>query len=381
MDKPASSDLQAFQNEVATWIAGNLPEELRFCPHYPEREMLRPWHELLYRQGWIAPAWSRGYGGMGATIDQRKILLHELIRFGAPNLISAGINFIGPLLMRFGSPEQKEYHLPRILSGEIQWAQGYSEPEAGSDLASIRTRAKFEDDSYIVNGHKVWQTLGHSSDWMITMVRTDPDAPRREGISLLLIDLASEGVTVNKIKTINNETEFSEVLLENVRVPKSNLVGAPGDGWRLANAMLIHERLAGGSPELSLAMLKRIRLVIDHSGMADDAFMDRLTSAEIDLMALEAAYWQAIAELEAQVDRQSAVPYLKYYQTKIQQELADLLIIAAGSDGCRAEAAVRDTTLPIGNAFLTARRATIFGGTREIQLSIIARQSLGLPSG
>lgn len=370
--------LEEFRQEVRDWIAANLPPDLRHSTLYPSREALRPWLERLSRKGWIAPAWSRRDGGMGASAAERRILMHEMASAGAPNLISPGINFVGPLLIQSGTPEQKAFHLPRILSAEIQWAQGYSEPEAGSDLASLRTAARLEGPDYVVSGHKVWQTLGHACDWMVALVRTDPDASRHAGISMLLIDLASPGITVRPITTITGEDELSEVILDEVRVPAANLVGAAGEGWQLANTLLVHERFTGGSPELSLAMLKRIERLLEAGAAPPEAVLDAVTRAEIELMALEAAYWQAVEEFEATGRQGQAVSLLKVAQTRLQQQLADLLVQVAGCDGALSEIDMPGGRLSVATAFLLSRRATIFGGTREIQLGIIARQSLGL---
>lgn len=373
-----AAPLEAFRNEVRGWIADNLPPELRHCTYYPSRAALKPWLERLSRKGWIAPAWRREDGGMGAAPAERRILMHEMVEAGAPNLISPGVNFVGPLLIQSGSPEQKAYHLPRILSAEIQWAQGYSEPEAGSDLASLRTAARLDGDAYVVTGHKVWQTLGHSCDWMITLVRTDPAASRRAGISMLLIDLASPGITVRPITTLTGEDELSEVILDEVRVPAANLVGAPGEGWALANSLLVQERFTGGSPELSLAMLKRIERLLQHAASPPPSVLDRLTQAEIQLMALEAAYWQEVEAFDESGRQGPTMSLLKVSQTRLQQQLADILVDVAGSGAAQAELAISDGPLSVATAFLLSRRATIFGGTREIQLGIIASQSLGL---
>lgn len=380
MTAAADTDRE-FRKTAREWIERNLPAALRNRVHYPTRDQLRPWLTNLHRQGWVAPHWPREHGGMGASTAQRRILMEELVRAGAPNVVSPGLSFVGPLLMEHGRDEQRAYHLPRILSGETHWAQGYSEPESGSDLASLRTRAVQRGDRFIVDGHKVWQTWGIYADWMLTLVRTDETAPRNAGISMILIDLRTPGITVTPIRTITGEDELSEVRLDNVEVPVSNLVGAVNEGWALANSLLIHERMNGGSPELSLAMLARVQRAGRHTGLdRDAAFADRLARAEIELMALEAVYWDAVEAAERGAVQRPTTSLLKFAQTRIQQTLADLLVEAAGSDGSLQQTAVDDRPLAVGAAYLLSRRATIFGGTREIQLNIIARHTLGLPS-
>jgi alkylation response protein AidB-like acyl-CoA dehydrogenase len=370
-----------FRKAAREWIDQNLPASLRGCVRYPSRDQLRPWLQRLYEQGWIAPHWPKQHGGMGATPAQRRILVEEMVRAGAPNIVSPGLSFVGPLLMEHGTDDQRAYHLPRILSGEIHWAQGYSEPESGSDLASLLTRAARHGDRFVVDGHKVWQTWGIHADWMLTLVRTDSAASRNAGISMILIDLRTPGITITPIRTITGEDELSEVRLDQVEVPASNLIGAMNGGWALANSLLIHERMTGGNPELSLAMLARVKRVAAQTGMdRDRAFVDRLVKAEIELMALEAVYWDAVEAAQDETIQRPTTSLLKFAQTRIQQTLADLLIEAAGSDGSLAETQIAGASISVGTAFLLSRRATIFGGTREIQLNIIARHTLGLPS-
>jgi alkylation response protein AidB-like acyl-CoA dehydrogenase len=232
-DNPAD---RAFRAEVRDWVATNLPTELCNRSRRIDPPELKPWHRKLYERGWIAPHWPREYGGMGATLAQQIILFEEISRVGAPTPYPHGLNFIGPLIIEVGTPEQKARHLPPILTGEVTWCQGYSEAGAGSDLASLATRAELDGDDFIVNGHKMWTTNGHFADWMFALVRTDPKAqPRHAGISMLLIDLKSPGITVRPIQTIKGDAEFAEEFLVDVRVPRENLLGALNDGtrWRI----------------------------------------------------------------------------------------------------------------------------------------------------
>src|SRR6516165_6394628 len=230
-DTPAEAQ---FRSEVRTWLEANLPLALRGRTARPPPAELMPWYRTLSRKGWIAPHWPEQYGGMGATLNEQLIMTEEMARIGAPQLPAQGLNHIGPILMEFGTEAQKAQHLPPIIAGTVIWAQGYSEPGAGSDLASLSTRATLEDDHFVVRGHKIWTTWAHHSDWMFALVRTDPQAqPRHAGISFLLIDLHSPGIRIRPIKTIVGDEEFSEVFFDDVVVPAGNLVGKLHDGWRV----------------------------------------------------------------------------------------------------------------------------------------------------
>src|SRR2546430_10480462 len=292
-DAPAEAE---FRMQVRTWLEANLPVALRGRTTRPPPAELMPWYHTLSRKGWIAPHWPKQHGGMGATLNEQIIMTEELARIGAPHLPVQGLNHIGPILMEFGTAAQKARHLPPIIAGTVIWAQGYSEPVAGSDLASLSTRASLEGDQFVVRGHKIWTTWAHYSDWMFALVRTDPQAqPRQAGISFLLIDLHSPGVRIRPIKTIAGDDEFSEVFLDDVIVPAENLVGKLHDGWRIANALLGHERLATSNPQFSLMALERIKTMARASGiMADAAFQDRLAAASINVTALSAPFSHSV---------------------------------------------------------------------------------------
>jgi len=245
-DNPAD---RAFREEVRAWIAANCPKELCDRPLRIDPPELKPWHRKLYERGWIAPHWPKSAGGMGATLTQQIILFEEMSRVGAPTPYPHGLSFIGPLIIEAGTPEQKAEHLPGILTGDVTWCQGYSEPGSGSDLASLSTSAVLDGDSFVVNGHKVWTTNGHFADWMFALVRTDREAkPRHAGITMLLIDLKSSGITVRPIQTIRGDSEFAEEFFVDVRVPKENMLGSLNGGWQVANKLLGSERFTTGHP-------------------------------------------------------------------------------------------------------------------------------------
>jgi alkylation response protein AidB-like acyl-CoA dehydrogenase len=379
-DDPAD---RAFRAEVRDWIAANLPSELCNRSTRIDPPELKPWHRKLYARGWIAPHWPKQYGGMGATLTQQIILFEEISRVSAPTPYPHGLNFIGPLIIDAGTDAQKAKHLPPILSGDVTWCQGYSEAGAGSDLASLVTRAELDGDHFIVNGHKMWTTNGHFADWMFALVRTDPGAkPRHAGISMLLIDLKSPGITVKPIQTIKGDAEFAEEILVDVRVPRENLLGALNDGWKVANRLLGSERFTTGHPRNAAVLLNKARQVAEVTGtMREAGFRQKLAALEIDLLAFSAYYRHAAALHGAQRAPASMAPVIKIAGGELGQGASELLLEAAGSFGPLA------ADLTIGNEVVNPaadlfemRRVTVGSGAVEIQRNIIAKRVLGLPS-
>jgi len=341
-----------------------------------------PWYHTLSRKGWVAPHWPRQHGGMGATLNEQIVMAEEMARVGAPQLPAQGLNHIGPILIEFGTEAQKAKHLPPIIAGTVIWAQGYSEPGAGSDLASLTTRATLEGDHFVVQGHKIWTTWGHHSDWMFALVRTDPQAqPRQAGISFLLLDLHSPGIKIRPIRTIAGDDEFSEIFFDNVVVPAENLVGKLNDGWRIANALLGHERLGTSNPQYALIALDRIKTMARASGiMADPAFRDRLAAASINVAALSAIFSHAVELTNRQRSPGPEASIIKIFGSELLQSLQDLLIEAAGSDAAVENPIMTEFgEVDVSTPFLQVRRATIYGGSSEIQRNIVARRVLNLP--
>jgi hypothetical protein len=378
-----SPEEAAFRTEVRTWLEANLPAALRGRTNRPPPAELMPWYRTLSHKGWIAPHWPKEHGGMGATLNEQIIMTEELARIGAPQLPAQGLNHIGPLLIEFASDAQKARHLPPIIAGAVIWAQGYSEPGAGSDLASLSTRATLDGDHFVVRGQKIWTTWGHHSDWMFALVRTDPQAqPRHAGISFLLIDLHSPGIRIRPIKTIAGDDEFSEVFFDDVIVPAENLVGKLNDGWRLANALLGHERLNTSNPQYGLMALDRIKTMARASGvMSDPAFQDRLAAASINVTALSALFSHAV-ELANQ--KQSPGPessIIKIFGSELLQSLNELLLEAAGGHAVEIEPiATEFGDVDVSTSYFQSRRVTIYGGSSEIQRNVVARRVLNLPS-
>jgi len=376
-----SDATRRFRHEVREWLAVSLPAAYRHRLQVLDPGILRDWQRRLHARGWVAPAWPSEHGGMGASIDEQLILLEELTRAGAPPVLPTGINLLGPALMAFGTPEQQAFHLPRILDGSIFWAQGYSEPEAGSDLASLRTRAEDRGDVFVVDGEKVWSSFAHFCDWIFALVRTDPAAtPRHAGISMLLIDLRSPGVTIRPIRTIAGRDEFASVRFDGVRVPKENLLGRRNDGWRVANHVLVFERLVNGSPRHALAMWHKVRAVATRTGLIrDDAFVDRLAALEVRLLAHLAYYRAAVERVKEGLPIDELAPVMKIVSTELLQALTELLLEAGEAHGAPVEFDLRDRTLELAGEYLLSRRTTIFGGSNEIQRNIIANRVLGFP--
>ena len=378
-----SDDERAFRREVHEWLDANLPADLRGLSTRPPFDRAQEWFAKLAGRGWIAPHWLATHGGMEATINQQIILREELARVGAPELSAQGLNHVGPILMQFGTEAQRDWHLPKILSGEINWCQGYSEPNAGSDLASLKTRAEADGEDFIVNGQKIWTTWAQHSQWIFVLVRTDPDAPRKQaGISFLLIDLATPGITVRPIRTITGDEEFAEVFFDDVRVPRTNLVGEVNDGWRVANSLLAHERLGTANPMICYDALDRIRKIARATGMIEDrAFRDRLAEAELETVTLAALFSHAVTLTQVKGSLGVDSSIMKIASTEIMQRVVDLLVDAAGAHCADADPIeTEDGSVDVATLLLQCRRATIYGGSSEIQRNIIAKRVLGLPS-
>ncbi|OEZ92251.1 acyl-CoA dehydrogenase family protein [Duganella phyllosphaerae] len=386
----------AFRDKVRAFLAANLPPDLqkkvRNHVRLTRNDYVR-WHQIAARQGWSAPGWPVEHGGPGWTPTQRHIWEEECGRAGTPQILPFGVNMVAPVIMAFGSAAQKAHYLPRILNCEDWWCQGYSEPGAGSDLASLKTRAVRVNDVYIVNGQKTWTTLAQHADMMFCLVRTDPDVRKQEGISFLLIDMTSPGITVRPILTLDEEHEVNEVFFENVRVPAINLVGQENKGWTYAKYLLGHERtgIAGvGRSKRELAFLKK--LANEHSKhgkplLQDPLFATKVANVEIELMALETTVLRVITRNAHSPGPEASL--LKIRGTEIQQWITELMIEVLGPnalpfdlaylDGDSEHAVTGDDAgAPLAANYLNMRKTSIYGGSNEIQKNIIAQMILGL---
>ena len=342
-----------------------------------------PWYRKLSERGWIAPHWPKSYGGMGGSLGEQIVLAEEMARISAPQLPVQGVNHLGPILMKFGNAEQKAKHLPPILRGDVIWAQGYSEPGAGSDLASLTTRATLDGDKFIVNGQKIWQTWGHHSDWMFTLVRTDPEAKAKQaGISFLLIKLDSPGIRRRPIINIADDDELSETFFDNVVVPAENLVGALNGGWAIANDLLAHERLNTSNPRFAFEAIARVEAVGRANGAIENpVFQDRIAGQRIKIIAQAALFNHAVSLMMNGRELGAEASILKIVATENLHAVTDLLVEIAGCHGAdKNRHPTADGAADVTQIFLQSRRASIYGGSSEILRNILAKRVLNLPS-
>jgi len=387
----------SFRHEVREWLETSCPPSMR-SPLRSEAEACwggrnfqflsedqRLWLERMAERGWTAPTWPREYGGGGLDREQNKILKEELARIHArPPLFSFGISMLGPALLKFGSEELKQQHLPPIVRGEIRWAQGYSEPNAGSDLASLQARCEDRGDHYILNGSKIWTSYGDLGDWMFCLVRTDMEVPKHRGISFVMFDMATPGVSTRPIRLISGKSPFTETFFENVRVEKSQVIGELNQGWTVAKYLLTHERemIAGsGLSSAGTAPVSKtaIQALGTNNGMLSNSPLRAdIARFEIDERCLELTIERARDEVKAGVSLGASASMFKYYGTELNMRRQELLMAIGGYDGLVWEGdASHDGHTP--RAWLRSKGNSIEGGTSEIQLNIVAKHILGLP--
>jgi alkylation response protein AidB-like acyl-CoA dehydrogenase len=396
----APEDL-AFREEVRAFLAEKLTPDLREQTRrqagvFSEPEVNRRWHGILYEQGWIAPSWPREYGGTGWTPVQKYIWDTELAEAGAPALPAMGLQMCGPVLMGHGTEEQKAYHLPRILSGESYWCQGYSEPQSGSDLASLQCRAERDGDHYVVNGTKIWTTHAQHANWMFLLVRTKTEGKPQAGITFLLMDMATPGLSVRPIITIAGEHEVNQCFFDNVRIPVANRVGEENQGWTVAKYLLEFER--GGSYAARIrGLLRSVKAIAaqeagDDGGplWADRDFRRKTLSVEVELQAVDWTERRVIAGLsQGGPVGDATASMLKLKGSETMQKVTELAFEALGGYGApdqRASLGAFSNTPPVGPdyartptaRYLNTRAATIYGGSSEVQRNILARTALAL---
>ncbi len=382
---------EAFRVEVRTFVRANLPADIRrkvAAGMRIERDDYVRWYRILEARGWITPGWPVEHGGPGWSPLRRYLFDEEMLLADAPRIVAAGINMLGPVLIRFGTAEQKARHLPAIRASEVWWAQGFSEPGAGSDLAALRTTAVLDGDHFLVNGHKVWTSYAQWSSMMFALVRTDPQAKPQRGISFLLIDMASPGVTVRPVRMLEGGTDLNECFLDDVRVPVGNLVGERNGGWDCAKYLLGHERtgIAGiGSCKQQLARARRIAA---RQGLADDPLVSaRLARFEVELLALECTALRLLDDRQRSRSPGAEASVLKVRGTELRQDIHELLFELAGDDAVPFSAAAQfldgDADPPAGPGLgtlaanhLDSRKLSIYGGSNEVQRNLIARAAL-----
>ncbi len=399
MDIEWSRADRAFRDEVRAFVRTRLPADIRRRTERGlelGRDDYATWHRILYEQGWVAPGWPVAHGGTGWTPMQRYLFDEEIAAAGAPRTVPFGVNMVGPVIFTFGDAAQKARYLPRILSGEDWWCQGYSEPGAGSDLANLRTRAVRDGDVFVVNGQKTWTTMAHWADHIFCLVRTDSEAARpQQGISFLLIDLRSPGIEVRPILTIEGGHEVNDVFFEDVRVPVGNLVGEENRGWTYAKFLLSFERAGIADVARSkrqLANLRRIAAAEQSHGVPlseDRRFREKLATLEIDLLALEYTELRALGRQASGAEPGVEASMLKIRGTEIQQRITELALEAVGpyanphvpealKDGWNEEPVGPDYAAPAAPRYFNWRKASIYGGSNEIQKDIVAKLALEL---
>ena len=373
---------EAFRREVRAFFERRYPPELRFLPRRVRMSEIRGWWKTLYDQGWIAPNWPREWGGMGLDAGKMVIFLEEMERHGVARPADQGITQVGPIIMKYGSDAQKAYYLPRTRSGEIIWCQGYSEPNAGSDLADLQTSAVIDGEHFVVNGQKIWTTLAHDSTHIYLLVRTDKEAKKQKGISFLLVDLHTPGITIRPIRNIAGHEEFCQVFFDNVRVPRDALVGKLNDGWTVAKALLGFERLNIGSPRRPQYALMRLEMLARAKGLFEDSgFVDRYASIKLDLEDLASLYGRYVEQVKRGEPLGQDVSSLKIWAMEAWQRLTDLLVETGAEDGVIEGAHdVAGVEIDFLSPFYYARPATIYGGSSEVQRNILSKYVLQLPA-
>jgi len=398
------ADLEKFRSETHGWLKANAPASLigsstselegtwggrRWKFSNPD---LKVWLEVMSEKGWTAPDWPTQYGGGGLSTDESKVLKQEMARLKVPPaLIGFGLSMIGPTLLRFGTEEQKREHIPRICRGEIRWCQGYSEPGAGSDLASLQTRAVRDGDDFIVSGQKVWTSYADESDWIFALVRTDPDAKKQAGITFLLVDMDSPGVSVKPILLISGKSPFCETFFDEVRVPVANVVSEINSGWTVAKALLGHERsmiadaFGGGAPKKKKAGSRLADMGRQYIGERDGRIVDavardNIARAEMDTRAFGLTVQRAKDAAKAGHQPGPESSLFKIYATELNQRRHELMVQLMGPQGLGWEGpGFEEDELDLTREWLRSRGNTIEGGTSEVQLNIIAKHVLGLP--
>jgi acyl-CoA dehydrogenase len=396
VEDAAVANLEEFRQQTRDWLEDNCPASMRRPIKSDkdqcwggrnwvfESEEQRLWLERMVERGWTAPQWPTEYGGGGLSREEAKVLQQEMARIVARRpLESFGIDMLGPALFKFASEEQKQRFIPEIIRGEIRWCQGYSEPNAGSDLASLQTRAEDKGDHYLVNGSKVWTSYADKSDWIFCLVRTDFDVPKHQGISFLLFDMASPGVSSNPIKLISGNSPFCETVFENVKVPKENLVGELNKGWDIAKYLLTHEREMIGGFGLSRAGSKTLGQTAlqavgeKHGQLADGGLRADISAFEIDEMAFALTVERVVDEAKAGQGTGAASSMLKLYGTELNKIRNELLMSIGGSE---ALVWASDDHTTLAQHWLRSKGNSLEGGSSEVQLNIIAKRILGLPS-
>ena len=396
MDLNFTAEETAFRQDIRQWVAHNLPADISHKVHHAlrlSRDDMQRWAKILGKQGWLGWGWPPQFGGPGWNAIQKHLFEEECALAGAPRVVPFGPVMVAPVIMAFGTPEQQQRFLPGIASGEVWWSQGYSEPGAGSDLASLKCKAErvqtASGDKYIVNGQKAWTTLGQYGEWIFCLVRTSNEGKPQTGISFLLIDMKSPGVTVRPIVLLDGEPEVNEVWFDNVEVPAENLVGEENKGWTYAKHLLAHERTNIADVNRAKRELERLKRIAKAEGVYDDArFRDQIALLEVDIVALEMMVLRVLSAEKNGKQSLDVAGLLKIRGSEIQQRYSELMMLAAGpfalpyvheamEAGWQGDAVGAAHCAPLAGTYFNMRKTTIYGGSNEVQRNIVAQTVLG----
>ena len=392
MDLSFTPEQQSFREEVRAWVGAHLPKELSHKVHnalHLSKADLQGWAKTLGRKGWLGWGWPQQFGGPGWDAIQRHLFEEECALAGAPRVIPFGPVMVAPVIMAFGNAEQQRRFLPGIMSGEVWWSQGYSEPGSGSDLASLKCRAEKRGDYYLVNGQKTWTTLGQYGDWIFCLVRTSNEGKPQTGISFLLIDMKSPGITVRPIITMDGEHEVNEVWFDNVEVPADQLIGEENKGWTYAKHLLAHERTNIADVNRAKRELERLKRIAKAEGVYDDTrFRDQIAQVEIDIVALEMMVLRVLSAEQSGKQALDVAALLKIRGSEIQQRYSELMMLAAGpystpyvreamEAGWQGDHVGSAYCAPLAGTYFNMRKTTIYGGSNEVQRNIVSQVVLG----
>ena len=404
MDLAFTAEEEQFRQDVRSWVHSNLPKSISDKVHaalHLTRDDLQSWAKILGKKGWLSWGWPQEFGGPGWNAIQKHLFEEECALAGAPRVIPFGPVMVAPVIMAFGNTEQQKRHLPGIASGEVWWSQGYSEPGSGSDLASLKCKAErvvgVGGDKYIVNGQKTWTTLGQYGEWIFCLVRTSNDGKPQTGISFLLIDMKSKGVSIRPIKLLDGESEVNEVWFDNVEVPLENLVGEENKGWTYAKYLLGHERTNIADVNRTKRELERLKRIAKREGVYDPAaggasagrFRDEIAKLEVDVVALEMMVLRVLSAEKSGKQSLDIAGLLKIKGSEIQQRYSELMMLAAGPyalpliheameagwQGDYPGAALH--CAPLASTYFNMRKTTIYGGSNEVQRNIVSQVVLG----
>jgi alkylation response protein AidB-like acyl-CoA dehydrogenase len=401
MDLAFTPEEQQFRDDVRSWVRENLPADIAHKVHnalHLTRDDHQRWAKILGKKGWLGWGWPKEFGGPGWNAIQKHLFEEETALAGAPRVIPFGPVMVAPVIMAFGTAEQQQRFLPGIASGEVWWSQGYSEPGSGSDLASVKCRAERQGDTYLVNGQKTWTTLGQYGEWIFCLVRTSNEGKPQTGISFLLIDMKSPGVTVRPIRLLDGDCEVNEVFFDNVVVPANNLVGEENKGWTYAKHLLSHERTNIADVNRAKRELERLKRIAKTEGVYDDVrFRDEIARLEVDVIALEMMVLRVLSAEKSGKNSLDIAGLLKIRGSEIQQRYSELMMLAAGpyslplireamEAGWQGDAAAgalggfpggEVTNAPLASTYFNMRKTTIYGGSNEVQRNIVAQTVLG----